>query len=82
MLTQTKGKQVRLYVYKEDEGALDQLSKATGLNVTTIMTMIVSAGLKAASEAGNRLPLPLKFKLQEEELAPGPARLARVSRRP
>ena len=66
MLTQKKGKQVRLYILEGDESKLDELSEATGLDVTTIMTFIVSAGVKACASAGNRLPLPLKFELVEQ----------------
>lgn len=65
MLTQKKGKQVRLYILEDDEASLDKLSEATGLDVTAIMTFLVSAGIKACSEAGNRLPLPLKFHISE-----------------
>jgi len=65
MLTQQKGKQVRLYILEDDEPALDKLSVATGLDVTTIMTLLVSAGIKACTADGNRLPLPLKFQVIE-----------------
>ncbi len=76
MLTQQKGKQVRLYVFEEDEPALDKLSAATGLNTTTIMTLLVSAGVKAAVEAGYRLPLPLKLTVVE----PASARASKSDR--
>ena len=65
MLTQQKGKQVRLYILEDDEARLDKLSGATGVNVTTAITLIVSAGLRACEEAGFRLPLPLKFQITE-----------------
>lgn len=68
MLTQKKGKPARLYILEDDEKLLDKLSQQTGVAQTTIMTLIVSAGLKCCAENGYRLPLPLKF-----EMAPGSA---------
>jgi hypothetical protein len=65
MLTQQKGKQVRLYILEDDEARLDKLSEATGVNVTTAITLIVSAGLKACEGIGYRLPLPLRFQIAE-----------------
>jgi len=76
VLTQQKGKKVRLYILEDDEPALDKLSEATGLDVTTIMTFLVSAGIKASVEAGYRLPLPLKFQILEDS----PERTARADR--
>ena len=79
MLTQKKGKHVRLYVLEEDEPLLEKLASATGLTQTMVLTVIVSAGIKACSQLGNRLPLPLKFQILEgaAEKDPSPSRLRR-----
>lgn len=60
-----KGKHVRLYILEDDELPLEKLAQATRLTQTAILTILVSAGLKACVEAGNRLPLPLKFEITE-----------------
>ena len=70
MLIQKKGKQVRLYILEDDEPILDKLSEATTLDTTTIMTLLVSAGLKACSANGNRIPLPLKFAVTSNAESP------------
>ena len=60
---QKKGKHVRLYILEEDEPLLEALAEATRLSQTAIMTLLVSAGLKACAENGNRIPLPLSFEV-------------------
>jgi hypothetical protein len=65
MLTQKKGKHVRLYILEEDEPLLEKLAAATGLTQTMVLTVVVSAGIKACAADGDRLPLPLKFKIEE-----------------
>ena len=81
VLSTQKGKQVRLYILEDDEARLDKLSKTTGVNVTTIMTLIVSAGLKACELNNYRMPLPLQFRVEDtgppyhlNELKPEPSR--------
>jgi len=63
MLTQKKGKPARLYILEDDEKLLDKLAEHTGLAQTSVMTFLISAGLKACAEIGYRLPLPLKFQI-------------------
>jgi len=65
MVSQKKGKHVRLYVLEEDEAPLEKLAETTGLTQTMILTKLVSAGLKCCTEQGYRLPLPLKFEMAE-----------------
>lgn len=65
--TQKKGKPVRLYVFEEDEPRLEAMMKATGLTGTMVLSILVSSGLKALCDAGNRMPLPLRFVLSAEE---------------
>jgi hypothetical protein len=80
MATALKRKQVRMYLKQEDEDRLDRLSKAIPvLSEAMIISTILSAGLAACSEAGNRLPLPLKFQVLEgaAEKDPTPSRLKR-----
>jgi hypothetical protein len=68
MASQKKGKHVRLYILEEDEEPLEKLASATGLSQTMVLTMLVSAGLRACTEAGRRMPLPLKFGISEDGL--------------
>ncbi len=64
--TQKKGKAVRLYIFEEDEPRLEALMKATGLTGTMIVSILASAGMKACVAAGNRMPLPLIFKIEKD----------------
>lgn len=79
MLSHKKGKPSRLYILEDDEAALEKLCESTGLTSTMVMTLLVSAGLKAACENNYRLPLPLKFKIvQEVESGPVETKRARA----
>jgi len=75
MLNQKKGKHVRLYVLEDDEAPLEKLSEITGLTQTMVLTVMVSAAIRACVEAGNRLPLPLQFRIIE----PLPSRTAQLN---
>ena len=66
MLTHKKGKPSRLYILEDDESSLAKLCESTGLTSTMVMTLLVSAGLKAAVENNYRLPLPLRFRISQE----------------
>lgn len=61
--TQKKGKAARLYIGDDEDHILREIAVATNLSQTMVMSQIMAAGLRACSEAGNRLPLPLKFKI-------------------
>lgn len=68
MLTEgKKGKNVRLYIYEDDEPRLTQLQKRTGLTITSALSMVISAGLKALEKDEYRVTLPLKFRVTNEE---------------
>lgn len=61
-----KRKQIRMYLDETDEKHLAALVKAIPvLSEAMIVSAILSAGLKACSDAGNRLPLPLHFEIRE-----------------
>ena len=67
MAIQKKAKRSWVYLSEDDAGRLDKLVSALGtLNEVTILTALASSGLKACEDAGNRLPLPLKFQIVEE----------------
>lgn len=67
MASELKRKQVRMYLDETDEKRLDALSKAIPvLSQAMIVSTILSAGLSACAECGNRLPLPLKFKVESK----------------
>ena len=65
MSTAKKGKAARLYIGDEEEPLLETLAEATGLSQTMVMSLIVNAGLRSCRDAGNRLPLPLRFEIVE-----------------
>lgn len=63
MTTEKKGTAARLYIGDAEIKILKELSEATNLSQTMVMSQIVTAGLRACAEAGNRLPLPLSFQI-------------------
>ena len=66
MAAALKRKQIRMYLDDVDEQRLQALAKAIPvLSQAMIVSSILSAGLKACSDAGNRLPLPLTFRMSE-----------------
>lgn len=65
MATQTKGNVLRLYVKDEDLEGLKAITEAVEISQTEVMSRIMTAGIRALHEAGNRLPLPLKFQIVE-----------------
>jgi len=66
MLTQKKGKHVRLYILEDDEKPLESLAQTVGLSQTAVLTVLLSAALKVCVESGNKMPLPLKLQIKEE----------------
>lgn len=69
------GYSVRAWVTKEDLERFKDLSEATGMQQSEIMTRILHAGIEALSE--KRLTLPLQFTLKSEE-TPTDRRASRV----
>ena len=65
MATQTKGNVLRLYVKDEDLEGLKAITEAVEISQTEVMSRIMTAGIRALREAGNRMPLPLKFQIAE-----------------
>lgn len=66
MAAALKRKQIRMYLNDTDEERLAALVKAIPvLSEAMIVSAILSAGLQACSECGNRLPLPLKFQIAD-----------------
>jgi hypothetical protein len=65
MAAPTKGNTVRLYLRDEELEALQQLTEALEISQTEIMGRIMTAGIRALKEAGNRMPLPLRFQVAE-----------------
>ncbi len=61
----TKGNTLRLYLRDEEMEALQKLTEALEIPQTEIMSRIMTAGIRALKEAGNRMPLPLRFQLSE-----------------
>ena len=61
----TKGNTLRLYLRDEELQALQKLTEALEIPQTEIMSRIMTAGIRALKEAGNRMPLPLKFQVVE-----------------
>ena len=77
---QTKGNVLRLYLRDEDLEGLKAITEAVEISQTEVMSRIMTAGIRALREAGNRLPLPLKFKVAESGIAekdPSTSRLRR-----
>jgi len=66
MANQTKGNVLRLYLKDEDLAALKAIVDSVEIPQTEVMSRIMTAGIRACKEAGNRLPLPLKFSVMEE----------------
>jgi len=65
MKANLKGKQVRIYVDDESEAILAKISELTGATDTFLTSQILRAGLRSCRDAGNRLPLPLRFEIVE-----------------
>lgn len=65
MATPTKGNTLRLYLKDEELEALQKLAEVLEIPQTEIMSRIMTAGIRAIREAGNRMPLPLKFEVVE-----------------
>jgi hypothetical protein len=65
MATQTKGNVLRLYLRDEELEILKAVTEAVEIPQTEVMSRVMTAGLRALREAGNRLPLPLKFSVAE-----------------
>ena len=62
-----KKKQVRIYLEPEQETQFDKLVESIGsLSETALLTTLVAASLRCCVEAGYRMPLPLKFRIEEE----------------
>jgi hypothetical protein len=60
-VSEKKPKQVRVYLDKWQEEVLNSLTAQIELSETQLLTVILAAGLRAVSDNGNRLVLPLKF---------------------
>jgi len=65
MATQTKGTTLRLYLRDDEVEGLQKLTEALEIPQTEIMSRIMTAGIRAIRDAGNRMPLPLKFQIVE-----------------
>ena len=65
MATQTKGNVLRLYVRDQELASLTELTEILEIPQTEIMSRIMTAGIRAIKEAGNRMPLPLRFQIAE-----------------
>lgn len=65
MATQTKGNTLRLYLRDEELALLQKLTEVLEIPQTEIMSRIMTAGIRALSQAGHRMPLPLKFQIDE-----------------
>lgn len=63
----TKGKNVRLYILESDEPKLDKLCEVSGMTITHALTTIVSAGLAALEARNNRVTLPLRFLVSDDD---------------
>jgi len=62
----TKPKQVRVYLNAENESLLRELSAhVSELSESQIVTVLITAALRACVASGNRIPLPLKFTVSE-----------------
>lgn len=61
-----KRKQVRIYLDAESEKDFGKLVEAIGsMSESAVMTVLVSAALRACVDRGYRMPLPLKFQIRE-----------------
>ena len=66
MPSQTKGSALRLYLRDEEVQSVKELAEVLEISQTEILSRIAAAGIRAIKEAGNRMPLPLKFQVYEE----------------
>jgi hypothetical protein len=65
MATQTKGNTLRLYLRDDELELLQKLTEVLEIPQTEIMSRIMTAGIRAIRDAGNRMPLPLRFGILE-----------------
>ena len=73
----TKGIALHVWIQDETSEQLAKLSDILDMNKSEIAARLIVAGMKTLSEAGNRMPLPLRFKLLDEPLPPETATKAR-----
>lgn len=64
----TKGNVLRLYVRDEELKGLKEITDYVEIGQTEVMSRIMTAGIRALVESGNRLPLPLKFQVVDGAL--------------
>lgn len=68
MATDKKPKRTWVYLSEQDQQRLTKLVDAVGgsLSEVNVLTALTSAAIKACSDAGNRIPLPLRFSISSE----------------
>jgi hypothetical protein len=66
MANSTKVNTLRLYLSNDDLKALGELTESLEISQTEVLSRLVASGIRACVEAGNRMPLPLKFKIADD----------------
>jgi hypothetical protein len=61
-----KGSAIHLWIQDEQRAQLDKLSERLELPKSEIAGRIMAAGIRALVDAGNRMPLPLRFGILNE----------------
>ncbi len=73
----TKGVTIHIWIQDETHEQLGKLSDILEMTKSDICARLIAAGMKTLTDAGNRMPLPLHFKLLDEPLPPETATKAR-----
>jgi hypothetical protein len=65
-MAQLKRKQVRVYLDEAAQEKFDRLVSEIGsLSESSVMTALLTAALDACADNGYRMPLPLRFRINE-----------------
>ena len=76
------GYSVRAWLEPADIQAMKILSDRTGLKAVELQSRILSAGIRAVVENGNRITLPLEFEIVKEGQPTPPARSISLNETP
>jgi integrase len=82
MKDELKHRQVRVYLNSENQRILSEFAARVGdISESQLMTLLVSAGLRAAKDADFKIALPLVLKANCPDHVPAPGPLARAGPR-
>lgn len=61
----TKANTYRIYLNEDDARQMKDIAEFTELGHTELLSKLVSSGLRCLTENNKRIPLPLKFRIDD-----------------